>query len=102
MERKIKFIGHGKRWFDKVNGNTYHSVTVTRVRDGKIIGKSFRYGYDDAYRQTAIELMAEKKFLPVKYRKRENRYLYERENNYPIEWIREDTTKKDMINHGIV
>lgn len=25
----IKFIVDGTRWFDKVNGNTYHKVTIT-------------------------------------------------------------------------
>lgn len=46
---------HGKRWFERVNGNTYHSVAVY---DGKrLVGKAdFAYGYGDQYRQTALDI----------------------------------------------
>lgn len=45
-----------KRWFDKVNGNTYHSVRV--LEDGFEIGFiPFEYGYDNAYVQTALKIM---------------------------------------------
>lgn len=44
------------KWFDKVNGNTYHSV---KVFDGKdLIGQeNLEYGYGDHYRQTAFKIM---------------------------------------------
>jgi len=45
-----------KRWFDKVNGNTYHSVNV--YADGKLVGSEpFAYGYGEGYQQTAVELL---------------------------------------------
>lgn len=85
MARKIKFVVYAARWFDRVNGNTYHSVRVVRVRDGEVIAAPIQYGYGDHYRQTALKIMAEAKWLPVKYRDRDARYRYERENEYPIE-----------------
>jgi hypothetical protein len=50
----------GRRWFQKSYGNTYHSVQVTATySDGstKTLRSGKRYGYDDHYIQTAIELL---------------------------------------------
>ena len=45
-----------RRWFDKVNGNTYHSVDV--YANGVHVGRNpFAYGYDEAYLQTAHEIL---------------------------------------------
>ena len=33
-KREIKFVCYAVRWFDRINGNTYHSVRVERVKDG--------------------------------------------------------------------
>lgn len=102
--RKIKFIAKVVRWFDKVNGNTYHSVQVQRVRDGKTIYCQFQYGYGEQYKHTALVAMAENKLLPKQYRKDKdgtvNYYRYERENNYPIEWIVTDGLKRDCVANG--
>lgn len=97
MKRTPKFICHAVRWFDRVNGNTYHSVRITRFRDGATITKHWEYGYGDHYRQTALELMAENKWLPVKYRGDREQYMYEMENNYPIIWEVRDGLKREMI-----
>lgn len=93
MKQKIKFIIEAARWFDKVNGNTYHACKITRIKDGKIIKCGLQYGYGDMYRQTALNALAESKWLPAKYRKEP--YTYERENNYPIQWIVSDGLKRD-------
>ena len=105
QERTIKFNAHGARWFDKVNGNTYHSVRVTRCRDGATIVCPFQYGYEDAYRQTALKAMAEAKWLPVKYRGKSDtgfplNYHYEMDHNYPIDWNVTDVLKRDCIANG--
>lgn len=97
--RKIKFIAQAVLWFDKVNGNTYHSVRITRCRDGEAITVPFTYGYGDQYRYSALKRMAEAKWLPVKYRK--SVYIYERENNHPIEWSVSDGLKRDCIANGV-
>jgi hypothetical protein len=97
MERKIKYVARAVRWFDKVNGNTYHSVRITRIDDGVTIGTTdYQYGYDDHYRQTARALMLKAGWLPEQYNDK-NVYLYERENEYPIEWIVTDGLKREMI-----
>ena len=93
------------RWFDKAIGNTYHSVRITRTRDGKTILCPFQYGYGDHYRQTALEAMARAKWIPVKYRGRNKNGSseamgYERENEYPIDWNVSDGLKRDCIANG--
>ena len=46
----------GKRWFDKVNGNTYHSSKI--YIDGNFFDRvNFAYGYGDHYLTTAFELL---------------------------------------------
>jgi len=105
--RKIKFVCNAVRWFDKVNGNTYHSVNVTRLRDGVIIycDTPYQYGYGEHYRQTALELMLKNKWIPKKYGEPTTNmsnqlYLYDRENDYPIMWNVTDGLKREMIRNG--
>lgn len=101
MVRKIEFVCNTVKWFDKLNGNSYHSVRVTRCKDGQTIVGGFTYGFGDYYRQTAIEQMIKNKWLPSKYNK-DNYYLYERENNYPILWNVANGLKKDCISNGVL
>lgn len=65
----IKFVCNAVLWFDKINGNTYHSVRITRIKDNKIICGKFTYGYSESYKQTALLTMIENKWLPKKYNK---------------------------------
>ena len=103
--RKIKFLAHAVRWLDRVSGNTYHSVRITRCKDGAILACPFQGGYGECYKQTALEAMAGQKWLPVKYRgNRANgsslAFSYEMENNYPIEWNVTDGRKRECIVNG--
>jgi hypothetical protein len=103
MDTKIKFIANAVRWFDKVNGNTYHSVNITRVKDGKTIYCPFQYGYGKHYRQTALEAMSKNDWLPEQYKTGSggsNTYRYERENNYPIYWNVTDGLKRYCVKNG--
>jgi hypothetical protein len=105
MDRKIKYIGEAARWFDRANGNTYHSVRVTRLKDNQVLYCPMEYGYGDQYRHTALEAMAKAKWLPAKYRGRNERgnvnfMSYERENKYPIHWLVSDGLKRDCIANG--
>jgi len=52
----------GKRWFDKVNGNIYHS-TVTFV-DGVEFRTKMEYGYGDQYIQSAMQNLKDKGIIP--------------------------------------
>ena len=106
MERKIKFICNAVKWFDRVNGNTYHSVVIERMKDGKVLKSSMSYGYDGAYKQTALELMAKANWIPAKYSVKHSNgsdslHLYDRENNYPIVWNVKDGLKRDLLNNII-
>jgi hypothetical protein len=45
-----------RKWFEKVNGNTYHSVYI--FENGKLIASCpYTYGYGTHYEQTALELL---------------------------------------------
>ena len=108
-QRKIKFVCNAVRWFDRLKGNIYHSVRITRVKDGLTIASGFKYGYEEAYKQTALDLMLKNNWLPKKYgEKEDNRYasvklyLYERENSYPIIWNVSEGLKRACLKNGVV
>lgn len=105
MNRTIRYVATVARWFNKVNGNTYHSVRVTRCRDGKTIYCQIQYGYGDQYRYTALSAMATAAWLPPKYRRPREMggidvFDFERENNYPIAWNVTDGLKRDCVANG--
>lgn len=100
MDRVIKFTVIAKKWFDKVNGNTYHSVRCVRCRDNAVVVGQFQYGYGEHYKQTALSIMAEAKWLPIKYRSIDAQFQYERENNYPILWTVSEGLKRDCVANG--
>lgn len=99
-ERKIKFVVDAVKWFDKVNGNTYHSIRATRCEDGAVIAHEWTYGYGNHYQQTALEAMAKAGWLPKKYQKEQ--WSYESENNYPILWNVRHGLKREMIANGVI
>lgn len=45
----------GKRWFQKSYGNTYHTTTV--IVNGEEFKSGIVYGYENAYLQTAVDLL---------------------------------------------
>ena len=105
MKRKIKFVVQAGTWFDKVNGNTYHASRITRTSDGAMLHVPFQYGYGNMFHQTALEAMAKAKWLPKEYRGESVNgsglyWGYERENNYPIEWICTPMLKRDVVELG--
>jgi hypothetical protein len=102
---KYKYTVTAVRWFDKINGNTYHSARVFDNETGNMIYCPFRYGYGDCYRQTALDAMAERGWLPEQYCGRHGNGspkwgAYERENNYPILWNVTDGKKKECVANG--
>ncbi len=111
---KIKFICNAIKWFDRVNGNTYHSVRVTRCEDGAVFSVPYQYGYGDHYRQTALEGMFKAGWLQNIKRKEEGLpvgkvdytddtlYLFERENDYPIAWNVSNGLKRECKTNGIL
>jgi hypothetical protein len=95
---KIKYIAQAVKWFDKVNGNTYHSVRITKVENGETIVDGFQYGYGEHYRQTALMRMLEAGWI-TGY-DNQSIYSFERENNYPIYWTVCEGTKKACKENG--
>lgn len=67
--RSIVFVG--RRWFDKVNGNTYH--TTECILDGEFVGKTATaYGYGEQYVQSGFEYLEGKNLIPARIRNNEN------------------------------
>ena len=60
----IRYIIEGRRWFDKINGNTYHTVFIVNTGTNKQIYESqVTYGYGDQYRHTAIDWLIANNYL---------------------------------------
>jgi hypothetical protein len=55
----------GKRWFEKTNGNTYHSVSVY-VNGDLVEHIPFTYGYGDMYMQNAGNIIFKNYETPLK------------------------------------
>jgi len=105
------------KWFDGLNGNTYHSVRITRHRDGAVICAPFQYGYGSQYEESAIEAMLKagwlksyrrkvlapadspNKFQMARYNKTTAR-LFQREKNYPIIYSVSNGLKRDCVANG--
>ena len=86
-----KYVIEGRKWFDKMNGNTYHSVRIYRVKDNELIYNSgMTYGYGDQYRHTAYDWLVKKKL--VKEKDRSNHAL----NRKRFLYIVKDVLKRDL------
>lgn len=55
MKKINELVIFGKRWFQKSCGNTYHTVTV--IVNGEELKSEIKYGYENAYLQTAADLL---------------------------------------------
>jgi hypothetical protein len=83
---------NGQRWFDKINGNTYHSVQV--FINGKLIAEQgLTYGYGDHYRQTSFELL--KKIYPQQDKEAQCQYT-ERLFDSVLYFCHDVSRKKDL------
>ena len=68
----IKYVIHSKKWRDKLNGNTYHSVRVLNTQNNSLIAAPYQYGYGDQFMESAKKVMnkagwIEDKFTPEDY-----------------------------------
>jgi len=89
----------GRLWFDKVNGNTYHSVNV--YVDGKhAFYVPLTYGYGNHYLQTAGEELEKRGLIKLeKYKSggKQSLWQYCKDNNIVLSY--EDvpvSRKKDL------
>lgn len=53
----------GRRWFDRVNGNTYFTANIYKGRE-LIAVIPYQYGYGDQYRQAALDWFIEQGIYP--------------------------------------
>ena len=53
----------GRRWFERTNGNTYHSVRIF-ANGEELACLPYQYGYGDCFLQTAIDWLKENKLVP--------------------------------------
>ena len=56
---KNSYVFLVKKWFDKANGNTYHSVEYHDPVTEETITSGIVYGYGDQYELTAYRMMIE-------------------------------------------
>ena len=92
--RTIKFVAYAVEWYNRGVGS-YFSVRIVRQDDGATLRTSPQRGYGDYYKQMALAAMNEAGWLPEEYKKAP--YLYERDNDYPIEWRFSNGTKREML-----
>ena len=77
MERIQSITILARRWFDKINGNTYHSVRVL-INGKEVVNVPHRYGYGEMYLQTAKEELEEKGVIT--FEKHQDIYSYCKNN----------------------
>ena len=90
----IKYVIHAKKWFDKVNGNTYHSVRVLDTVRQLQLKVPFRYGYGEHYRTTAQQEMIKRGWIKEEFKHTDFLNLH-----YICE---EDCKKRDVVAWGKV
>ena len=61
------------KWFDKINGNTYHSVNIfSNIENKYIFSSGLCYGYGEQYKQITKEALINMDLLS-----KDNLYNYE-------------------------
>lgn len=88
----------GKKWFDKVNGNTYHSVAV--YVNNEFVGKNdFEYGYDRQYEETGRKILEQHYNMPNGMGETDSLW---RLNNYGVKVLSNAcnvSRKKDLVQY---
>ena len=88
----IKYICDVNKWFDRINGNTYHSVNITDADTNKLIYSSgLTYGYGEQYKQTAKDGL-----IKLGLYKEENRFNHEFNKNLFYWSVNENALKRDL------
>ena len=89
---------YGKRWFDRVNGNTYHTAEVEV--NGTTLGKSpMTYGYDEQYLETGKEILLQHYDLPRGMTERSPMWQL-RDNGVTLTKYVSDGLKRDLAKGG--
>jgi len=87
-----KYLIEGFEWFDKANGNSYHSVNITNINTNKlIVSTGLNYGYGDQYEQTAY-----KELINLSLVKEKDRFNHELNRKRFIYRKTENCLKRDL------
>jgi len=88
-----KYLVEGYRWFDSINGNTYHTIIITDLKTGEEVyrSKEMSYGYGDGYRQTAYKELVQKGLA-----KKEDEYNWDLNHKRFIFRVTDVHRKKDL------
>lgn len=82
---KIKYIAITKEWSDKINGNSYFSVSIEDIDKDIVYRLPFQYGYGSQSEYVIKDFLKLKGF----------------NSDLPIRFIKIDNCKKkDVIKHG--
>jgi len=95
-----KYTAVVKKWFDKVNGNTYHSVRIIRHSDEAVCVAPFQYGYGSQYEQSTFEAMESAGWIESP--KDTPPICYNRDNGYPVIFTVSDGLKRACVSNGEV
>jgi hypothetical protein len=98
VEDKKHLVIIGRRWFEKVNGNTYHSIAVY-INGQHVGGVDFNYGYGDQYIQTAQDILEKLGYSPEFYEngiKKTGRQFFEKHFTSWITNVSDVERKKDL------
>jgi hypothetical protein len=88
----------GRRWFDKVNGNTYHTAELQV--NGNFVAKSgMQYGYGDNYVETGKELLLQNYKLPIGFNEKSPLYQL-RDKKITFRSFAYDGLKRDLAKGG--
>ena len=91
-----KYVINGYKWFEKTNGNTYHTVTIDSVKDNKRVfeSKHMCYGYGEQWKQTAYDELVKLKLV-----KKEDRHNYDLNRKRFMWYEHEVSRKKDLFDN---
>lgn len=70
----MNYYVKGLKWFDKVNGNTYHNAIIYNSKMQFVAASGLKYGYGTQYLSTARDLLTSMK--------RKNFKLYDMGSHY--------------------
>ncbi len=94
---------NGKEWFDKVNGNSYHSAQATinyGTPEAVTVYIPFQYGYGSQYEYSAFKALQEAGYIPKQDSMVSGWRYYEENGIIARQNIERKCKKRDVIAWG--
>lgn len=104
MKKPTSIIVLGRRWFEKTNGNTYHTAEI--LVDGVSVAVCpFAYGYGSQYRQSAESELERLGYMPGRKEGHGGSYesawqYFERHGIEYTDRVEDVKRKRDLHNEG--